>query len=314
VKNETTSLIYKKTLSLRSLPSIRQLRAFVAVYHTGQLSVAAEVLALTQPAVTILLRELEEKLGLRLFDRSTRSLRRTDAAVQAIVYAERALAELDALNTIMSDLAECRIGRIRIAATPTLAQTLLPKAIRSFLQVSPGVRVNIVDCAPREFAELVLTEKVDFGVGTLEARIPGLQENTFLDDHLCAVSTPALAPQGKTLTWKKLATHPLIVMQPGYGVRRSIEKAAQVAGVSLTPAYEVSLLGTALAMAANGLGVAILPSSILAHAHYTELAVQRITRPLVARGTAVVSKEGRSLSPAARAFSDMLQREFGSRA
>ena len=62
---------------MRGLPSVRQLRAFAAVYYTGQVSAAAERLALTQPAVTVLLRELEERLGVKLFDRSTRSLRQS---------------------------------------------------------------------------------------------------------------------------------------------------------------------------------------------------------------------------------------------
>src|SRR6059058_746513 len=102
--------IHNRPLSMRTLPSVRQLRAFVAVYHAGQVSAAAEQLSLTQPAVTVLLRELEEKLGVRLFDRSTRTLRRTEAAIEAIAYAERTLAELEALGAAMAELAGARRG------------------------------------------------------------------------------------------------------------------------------------------------------------------------------------------------------------
>jgi LysR family transcriptional regulator, carnitine catabolism transcriptional activator len=80
--------------------------------------------------------------------------------------------------------------------------------------------------------------------------------------------------------------------------------------VELKIAHEVTLLGTALAMAASGLGVSVLPASILAHASYPNLVVRRLVRPTVARNIAVVVKRGRSLSPAAEAVAELLVREF----
>ncbi|WP_144639308.1 LysR family transcriptional regulator [Bordetella genomosp. 13] len=292
--------------SLKNTPSIRQLRAFVAVYHTGSLSAAAEVLALTQPAVTVLLRELEEKLGVRLFDRTTRSLRRTGAATEAILYAERALADLAALGDRMADIAQVRRGRIRIAATSTVAQTLLPALIRQFLERHPEVSVSVADCAPGEFAERVLGEQVDFGIGTLEGPVPGLTQRVFLDDTLCAVATSADFPDTRSMTWKQLADWPVILVQAGYGVRRAIDRARIAADVELRVAHEVSLLTTALAMAASRLGVAVIPHSVLAWTHYPDVVGRRLIRPVVPRALAVVSKESRPLSPAAQAFAELL--------
>lgn len=305
-----SAAIHGRTFSLKNAPSVRQLRAFVAVYYMGNLSAAAAALSLTQPAVTVLIRELEEKLGVRLFDRTTRALRRTEAATEAIVFAENALAELDALSNSMSELADARRGRIRIAATSTLAQTLLPKAIRIYQDEHPAVRVSIDDCAPGEFAERILSERVDFGVGTLENAVPGLEERRFLNDFLCAVATSECLDGDKPLTWKQLASCPVIMVKPGYGVRQSIDRAAQESDVELRIAFEVSLLTTALAMAASGLGVALLPSSMLTHARHDELVVRRLVRPSVQRSTAVVFKQGRSLSPSAQAFAELLARDF----
>ena len=76
-------------------------------------------------------------------------------------------------------------------------------------------------------------------------------------------------------------------------------------------AHEVSLLGTALAMAANGLGVSILPASILAYASYPDLVARRLIRPMIERNISVVYRQGRTLSPAAAAFADLLALEFG---
>ncbi len=305
--------IHKKPLSIKATPSIRQLRAFAAVYHGGTLSAAAAALSLTQPAVTVLLRELEDTLGVRLFDRTTRSLRRTDAAVEAIAYAERALAELDAMSAGMADLAAGRSGRVRIAATSSIAQTLMPKALRRYLDAYPSVKVVLDDCAPGQIVQKIVNEHVDFGVGTLEGKTAGLTERVFIRDHLSVIADRSVQfPGTGSVSWKQLAAHPLITVQPGYGVRRSIDQAAAAAGVQLQIAHEVSLLGTALAMAASGLGVSVLPASILAHAGYPDLVAHRLTRPTVARDISIIVKQGRSLSPATTRFVDLLTSEFGS--
>lgn len=292
---------------MRGLPSVRQLRAFVAVYHAGQVSAAAEQLALTQPAVTVLLRELEARLGVKLFDRSTRTLRRTEAAAEAIAYAERALGELAALTAGMAELAGGRRGRVRIAATATVAQTLLPPVMRRYLDAHPDVRVEIEDVAPTGFVETLLAERVDFGIGSLEAPVPGLREQVFLRDSLAAV---ALAGPdfvgGKPITWKQLAELPLVTVKPGYGVRRRIDAAAEAAGVPLRVVHEVSLLTTAVAMAGSGLGVAVVPASLLQYGGDPRLVGRRLVRPAVERNTAVLHRQDRSLTPAAQAFVDLL--------
>jgi len=298
--------IHKKFSSLRELPTIRQLRAFVAIYRSGHISAAAEMLSLTQPAITVLLRELEEKLGVRLFDRTTRSLRRTDAALEAFVYAERVLGDLEEMSANLADFAGSRRGRLQIAATSTLAQTLLPPAIQRFCAAHPNVKVGIDDCSPSEFVERIASERVTFGVGTLEAPIPGFEERVFLEDPLVAVAGSAFFSHRRALSWKQLAALPLIALKPGYGVRRSIDRAALQAGVVLRIEHEVALLSTALAMAAHDLGVAVVPGSVLAHTPFAQLNARRMVQPSVTRDTAIICKRDRSLSPAALAFIEVL--------
>lgn len=299
--------INKKILSIRGLPSVRQLRAFAAVYHTGQVSAAAEQLALTQPAVTVLLRELEARLGVKLFDRSTRSLHRTEAAIEAIAYVERALAELEGLGVSMSDLADARRGKVSIATTATIAQTWLPPLLRRYLDLHPGVRVQVQDVAPTNFVEILLRGQVDFGIGILEDSVPGLREQVFLRDTLVAAAPASSSfPAGRPITWKQIAMLPLVTVKSGYGVRRRIEAAAQSAGVQLQVAHEVSLLSTALAMAASGLGIAVVPGSLLQYGAHPKLVARRLVRPTVERHTAVVHLQDRSLAPPAQTFVDLL--------
>jgi DNA-binding transcriptional LysR family regulator len=96
-----------------------------------------------------------------------------------------------------------------------------------------------------------------------------------------------------------------VTVKPGYGVRRRIEAAAQAAGVHLNIVHEVSLLTTAVALAANGLGIAVVPGSLHAHAADPRLIARRLARPTVERNTAVVYRTDRSLSPPAQAFREL---------
>src|SRR6187551_2011359 len=114
-------------------PSIRQLRAFVEVHRLRKLSAAAEKLFVTQSAVSMLIRQLEDGLGARLFDRTTRSLQPTAAATDMLPTAERILRDVDALSGGFRDLSTLERGRICVAITPTLASFLMPAAVRSFL-------------------------------------------------------------------------------------------------------------------------------------------------------------------------------------
>ncbi len=302
-------VIHKKSFSLKDLPSVRQLRAFMAIHEAGSLSGAAERLALTQPAVTLLLRELEAKLGVRLFDRTTRTLHATEAAAEAYAYAVRVLGELQDMTQSLSGLASGQRGRIRIAATSTLAQTLLPPVIREFADRWPGVRVAVDDCSPGEFVELIASGRVTLGVGTLETPLPNVEERVFFEDTLVAVGlTGAVFKSSRPIRWKQLAAWPLLVVKPGYGVRASIDRAALGAGVTLDIAYEVAMLSTALAMAAAGLGVAVVPASVLVHTPYATLTARRLVDPGVTRNTAVLYERGRTLSTATSAFIELLMR------
>ena len=303
---------YKKPLSLRSIASIRELRAFAAVYHAGTLSAAAERLSLSQPAVTMLLRGLEEKLGVRLFDRNTRAVRRTDAANRAIDFVEQALRQLESLSDEMAGLARGDRGRVRVIATSSFAQTLLPPVIRRYVDAWPEVRFSLDDCAPRDFVETILADRVDFGVGTLEAPVPDLVERVLLTDtlHALAARGPHFAT-ARPISGKQLAALPLITVKGGYGVRRSIDAAALAAGVALNVAHEVALLTTAIAMAAAGLGVAVVPGSLRRYMRHADLVGRPIDRPVVERRFAVVHRRDRPLSRPSEHFVALLEAELG---
>jgi DNA-binding transcriptional LysR family regulator len=287
----------------RFLPSMRQLRAFAAVYHLRKVSAAAEQLSVTQSAVSLSLRQLEVGLGARLFERTTRTLQPTQAAHEAIVLAERILRDAEALGAGTLELSELRRGRVSLAITPTLAELLLPAAVERFRERFPGVHIDISDCAPDQFVPRVVGEQVDFGIGVPEQAGADVDTETLVRDHLALVC-PAGHPlaQRSRLRWADLDGHPLITVRPGYGVRPLIDASAARAGVRLRVVHEVTFLSTALWMTRAGMAVAIMPAAYARVAPAGELVVRPLSAPRVSRDICVVTRRGRVLSNTAQAL------------
>lgn len=292
-------------------PSIRQLRAFRAVFHLGKLSAAAEQLSLTQSAVSVLIRQLEEGLGTRLFDRTTRSLRCTQAAIEAISVAERVLRDIDSLGSGLRDLGMLRRGRVSLAVTPTLGEILLPSVVRRFGALYPEIRVAVDDCAPDQFVSRIVGEHVDLGVGTPERAAADVDTERLMSDTLALVCRKDDPLAARTrVRWEHLEGIQVITVRPGYGIRQMIDGAAAQAGVMLDVANEVTFLSTALWMTQAGAGPSIMPTAYAGASRHKDLIVKKISGPMVSRDISLVTKRGRSLSPAAQALAAVIRSEL----
>lgn len=287
---------------------VRQLRAFAAVYRLGKVGDAARQLSVTPSAVSLLVRQTEADLGLRLFDRHARALVPTQAAHDTIGRVERILSELDQLGRGLRGLRERSIGRVHLAVTPAVGMVLLPEAVRRFVAAYPGVQLVLDDCAPNQFVSRVVSGRVDFGIGTPESPAVGVETTLLVQDHLCAVlpATHALAAQPR-LRWAQLAGQPVIAGTPGYGVRRMTDAAAAQAGVDLLVVNEVNFLASALWMVESGLGIAIFPAALTASAKHPQLAVRPLIAPRVTRPISIVTRQGSTLSPASETFVEVLR-------
>ncbi len=292
----------------RFSPTLRQIRAFVAVYHLRKLSSAAERLHVTQSAVSVMLREMEEGFGCRLFDRTTRALQPTQAAEAALAVAERILRDVDQLGTDLRDLTGLRSGRVCVAITPTLAELVLPAVVERFSVKHPQIRVQVDDCAPDQFVSRVLGGHADFGIGAPERAAAGVDSQMLVTDHLALVC-PSDHPLARFrfVRWKQLRGHGLITVRPGYGIRPMVDGAAAQAGVLLDVVNEVTFLSTALWMTASGMGLSVMPSFYAREPAARGLVVLKLQEPVVSRDISIVTKRGHSLSPAGQAFVSCLR-------
>jgi DNA-binding transcriptional LysR family regulator len=295
--------------------TLKQLRAFAAVYRLGRLASAADELGVTQSAVSVMIRQVEETLNTRLFDRTTRSLVPTSAAEEAFGIAERILEDVATLGSNFRDLSEGSRGRVRLAATPGTAVSLLPETARRFSRRYANIELILDDCAPNQFLPLISSERVEFGIGVPPPAKTEFDSTPILKDSVllvCAVDHPFAAQ--KQVRWASLSGVPLIAFRDGYGIRQLLDTTVTRAGFEPRIEHEVGFLDTAAWMAASGLGVTILPAALARLRTGPSLVARPLVDPVVTRTLALVTKKGRSLSPPCRLFVDMLSEDIAATA
>jgi LysR family carnitine catabolism transcriptional activator len=283
--------------------NIHQLDAFVRVAHLGGFSRAASQLHLSQAGLSILVRKLEERLSLKLFERTTRSVALTESGRALLPFAERILADAQAILGYSQSLNVQRNGRIVLALPPLFSATILPTVLAQFHQVFPMVSVVFRECVNEEMVNHVYSRDADFALGF------GIDENSELEsrplarDYLSIACSPdhPLALK-KVVRWSDLSAYPLIINARGSVARNLAENVFAKMDQVLAPAYETSNHITAVSLASQSLGVAIVSSGMLVVAASMNVVVRRIQGPLIARTLQVIKRRAHELSDPAVAF------------
>ncbi len=280
--------------------TLRQLRAFVAVARHGGFTPAARELHLTQSALSVLVRELERELGLRLFDRTTRMVRLTDAGRELHGSAEKMLADLEHAVANSRGLAQERRGRVAVAATPLMSAILLPRIIAGYMAAHPGVQVVLKDSVAGQLRRQVHDGEADFGIGTFLAPDPDFVTEPLMVDTLLLACPRKHPLAGKArVRWRDLAGHPFVALPRDNAVGELVRDCLREAGTTVQIAHEVAFLTTVLGMVEAGLGISVLPSYGRETLRTHDIAVRRLVEPAIRRETSLIMRRDRSLSPAA---------------
>lgn len=288
--------------------SLRQFQAFVTVARLSSFTRAAKHLNLSQPALTMQIRQLEGALGVRLFDRSTRVVKLTPIGRELAPTVERVLLEIDAVMVNTKELASHIIGIVTIGALPSISSKMLPSTIAEFQKQYPGIVVRLRDVLAYRNVRMVKEEEVDFGIGTLRMPDSDIKFTPILTDHL-GVIFPAGHPmeRRRVITLKSLTDFPLILMDPETSVRDLVDRAFESIGEVAVPTFEAIYPSTALALVKAGLGITIQPSSSMELASSRGLKFRTIRHPGLTRQIGVIQNARRSLSPSAEAFIRILR-------
>jgi len=284
---------------------LRLIRAFLALARAGSFTRAASELHMSQPTLTVQIQQLETGLGVKLFDRNKRHVALTQAGRDLLVPLERILIDVEAIATNTEELLEHRRGLVTVAALPSVAAGLLPRAIKKLTEEYPGITVRVYDGVASTVAAMVRSGQVDFGISSQTYGDRELTSHVLMMDRLCAVvaSNHPLARK-RSMTLHELAKHPLILMVKDSSSRQIVDLAFDREGLVGNVAYETTYGTSVAGFTQAGLGIGILPESMAAPSRLHQL---RIRGEKLTRRIGIVMRAGRSLSPTADRLKQTLE-------
>lgn len=286
---------------------VAHLRAFLAVADLGGFGRAARHLKVSQPALSTRIRDLERKVGVTLFDRTTRRVELSAAGREFLPQARKLLGDLEAALRGLGDLAQRRRGHVAIACAPLLAQVLLPGLVASFARRHPGIKVSLIDVPTDRIVEKTRSGEADLGVGTFAESEAGLARARLFGDALMLFAPRGPKTPRKAASWAEIADAPLIALTRESGLRALVERGFASLNREARPVFEVAQVATALALVQAGLGIAVLPAIARTIADERRVAVRELTGPTIAREISLIRSDSRAPTPAALAFAALIQ-------
>ena len=287
------------------------IQAFVLIAELGGFQRAAERLRLTQTALTRRIQRLEGYLGLKLLDRTTRSVALTTVGQEFLPQARRLVEELTHSVDRLKGMSQGVSGDVAVACIASVAYQRLPAVIRTYAARYPGNRVRILDRTGTQVAAAVRQGHAEFGITILPTREPDLVEAALYEDPFmlfCPRNHPLSARE--RIAWRDLGGTDLIAFGGASGNRLLMDY--QLAGkrLQVRARYEVEQMSTAAGLVCAGVGAAVLPASAMLAGAGPGVRRIPLVNPVIRRAVGMVRRRGTSLSPAATALHDLVAREL----
>lgn len=282
-------------------------QAFIAVAMRRNFRRAAAELHITQTALSRRLQTLEAYLGVKLIQRTTRSVELTRTGADFLPRAQRLLTELETSLTDIRETGKAMRGSVTIACVPSIGARYLPRVIQQYSASYPENRITIHDHSSFGVAEAVLRREAEFGINVTGSHDAGLASVPLARDRfvlICRDDHP-LAGRRK-IPWRQLEPHLLILPGSLSANKPVLELALSAEHLRLRTCYEVQHSSTALGLVAEGVGVAVVPGLAVQKEAYPRIRVMPLVEPAVARSLVLVAPRNAHLSPAAQALYDML--------
>jgi DNA-binding transcriptional LysR family regulator len=289
--------------------------AFVAIAEHGSFQKAAVAVHITQTALTRRLQNLESLLGVKLVERTTRSVALTAIGRDFLPQCRRLFTDLASSLAEIHETGKAARGDVAIACVPTAGVQYLPRVMQDYSKRHPQNRIRILDHASSGVAAAVLRREAEFGIHIGGAHHPDLKSVPLLEDRFvlaCRDDHPLAGK--KSCPWKRLAPYPLIFAGEVSGNRPLLDAALGAQAFELHAFYEVQRSSTALGLVAEGVAAAIVPSLAVQRGAYPSIRVVALTKPAVSRTLVLVSRRNAHLSPAAQSLYDMIEKRAAPKA
>ncbi|EKT4464884.1 LysR family transcriptional regulator [Pseudomonas putida] len=287
--------------------NVKQLRAFVTVAKYQSFAQAGEHLHVSQPALSLTIKALEDNLGGALLTRTTRSVSLTAEGEVLLPLARRLLADWDDTEEMLRQRFTLQLGRVSVAAMPAFAGNLLPRSLKVFRQRYPRVNVTVHDVINEQVLELVRHRRVELGIGFEPENLDGLRFHPLYLDRFVAV-VPADSPLAEQpqVSWRQLLAEDFIALQRPSAVRLLLEQNVAASHGKLAVAFESHQLSTIGRMVANGLGVSAVPALCINQMQELGARCVPLVEPSVERRIGVIALADHKLSTAAQALLDVV--------
>lgn len=292
---------------------MKQLRLLVAVADEGSIQRAARRLNITQPAATKSIRELEQDLGVPLFERNTRGARPTVYGATMIAHARLILAELRHAGEELSALSDGSSGHVAIGAALATTPALLPRSLAVVKQHRPGLSITVIEATNEKLVPALRAGELDLVVGRLpdEAEAAGLEREVLFNEPVRVVARAGhpLARK-RRLSLRHLAGQQWVLPLPNTSLRRQIDAAFLAARLPLpTNAVESVSIMTNLALLATTDMIAVIPHQVaVAYADGRALTPLPITLDWDLGPVGLLSRAEWRLPPAAEVLADAVRR------
>ncbi|UXZ98453.1 LysR family transcriptional regulator [Pseudomonas phytophila] len=287
--------------------NVKQLRAFLAVAQYLSFAQAGERLHVSQPALSLTIKSLEDDLGGQLLSRTTRTVSLTPEGETLLPLARQLLADWDNAEELLRQRFTLQLGKVSVAAMPSFAGNLLPGALKVFRSRYPRVNVAVHDLINEEVLEMVRHRRVELGIGFEPESSNSLVFIPFYTDRFVAV-VPQDSPlaQRKEITWQELLQEDFIALQRPSAVRLLLEHHLQAQHGKLSVAFESHQLSTIGRMVASGLGVSAVPSLCIEQMHELGAHCIALVGPAIERPIGLMMLADHKLSAAAQALREVL--------
>ncbi|MBX8531621.1 LysR family transcriptional regulator [Pseudomonas cichorii] len=287
--------------------NVKQLRAFLAVAQCLSFAQAGERLHLSQPALSLTIKSLEDDLGGQLLTRTTRTVSLTPEGETLLPLARQLLADWDNTEELLRQRFTLQMGKVSVAAMPSFAGNLLPGALKVFRGLYPRVNVAVHDVINEQVVEMVRHRRVELGIGFEPESSNSLVFTPFyMDRFVAVVAADSPLAERQQLTWSELLREDFIALQRPSAVRLLLEEAIAAQHGKLSVAFESHQLSTIGRMVANGLGVSAVPALCIQQMQELGARCIALVEPRIERRIGLMMLADHKLSAAAHALREVL--------
>ena len=286
----------------------RQLKAFLLTARYQSFSRAADQLFITQSGMSVLVRELEEQLGFRLFERTTRKVTLTKFGSSFLPIADRSLVELEQAAANIGRSASAEKGVVALGATPFVAADILAPALAAYALRDAGLHVRLVDADGPRLIEMLHSGELDVALTALHHDTPGVRRSPLARFSLIAIAARDGAHGlSAEVRWNELARERLIAFPTGNPIRELIDEHLGRAGRREPPDIVCNYLETQIAMVEAGSGVAVVPSFAMHACAKRAITMHALMAPQVSGNVYWLVNRARKLPSGTESFNAFLK-------